>query len=145
MAKAAASSQSPLHSLFLRSAGAALFSLAVTPGLAADLALKSRPPAPRPPARFTWTSLYLGINGGYGWGRLNTSNQDGDTFALNSKGGIVGGTVGFNYQWAWFVGGVEGDLDWSGMPWSQTSPVSQDVSSGFRRPVPSPRHTKTTS
>lgn len=29
--------------------------------------------------------------------------------------------------WTWFVAGVEGDLDWSGMRWSQTSPVSQDA------------------
>jgi outer membrane immunogenic protein len=50
---------------------------------------------------------------------------------LNSKGGIVGGTVGFNYQWTWFVAGVEGDLDWSGMRWSQTSPISQDAFLGL--------------
>jgi outer membrane immunogenic protein len=50
---------------------------------------------------------------------------------LNSNGGIVGGTVGYNYRWAWFVAGLEGDLDWSGMRWRQTSPISQDAFLGL--------------
>ncbi len=123
MDKIASPRQNTFRSLILRSVIAALFSPLLTPAFAADLALKYRRPPPPPIAPFSWTGLYFGTNGGWGWGRLNTSNQDDDTFALNTSGGIVGGTVGFNYQWTWFVFGFEGDLDWSGMRWSETSPV----------------------
>src|SRR5690242_4821311 len=123
MEKIASSDKSPLQKLIFRSAAAAPFLLILTPTFAADLALKPPPLAPPRIAAFSWTGLYLGVNGGYGWGHLSTSNQAADTFALNTSGGLAGGSVGFNYQWTWFVAGVEADLDWSGMRWSQTSPV----------------------
>jgi len=91
---------------------------------AADLPM-APPPPPRapafvPPPPFTWTGFYVGINGGYSWGNINTNDNVGDTASFNSNGGIVGGTIGFNYQWNWFVAGFEGDVDWSGMKFSQT-------------------------
>jgi outer membrane immunogenic protein len=99
-------------------------SVAVSPVLAADLPPVAPPRAPAvyipPPPPFTWTGFYIGINGGYGWGNVDTTDPAGDTFSFSPKGGIVGGTVGFNYQWNWFVGGFEGDLDWSGMQWNET-------------------------
>lgn len=49
----------------------------------------------------------------------------------HSNGGIVGGTIGFNYQWTWFVAGLEGDLDWSGMRWSETSPTEEGAFLGL--------------
>lgn len=87
---------------------------------AADMPLPSSPPPaigyapiiPPPPA---WTGFYLGVNGGYGWGNLNLSNNFGSAPSFNANGGIVGGTFGFNYQWQSFVIGFEGDVDWSGM------------------------------
>ncbi|HUC51029.1 MAG TPA: outer membrane beta-barrel protein [Xanthobacteraceae bacterium] len=90
---------------------------------AADLP-QPPPPMPRAPAfvppPFTWTGFYVGVNGGYGWG--NWSDGLGDSF--NSNGGLAGGTIGFNYQWNWFVAGFEGDIDWSGMQWSQSATAS---------------------
>jgi outer membrane immunogenic protein len=95
---------------------------------AADLPMAPPPPpmAPAfvPPPPFTWTGFYVGINGGYSWGNINTNDNVGDTASFNSNGGIVGGTIGFNYQWNWFVAGFEGDLDWSGMKFSQTDTTS---------------------
>jgi outer membrane immunogenic protein len=78
------------------------------------------PFSPAPPP-FSWTGFYVGINGGYGWGNVKTDDGAGDTTALNSNGGIVGGTFGFNYQINQFVVGFDGDIDWSGMKWSQTA------------------------
>src|SRR5271154_4797124 len=78
--------------------------------LAADLpTTKGPPPAPYPPPpAFNWTGFYIGVNGG--WGFTNTHN---DSFGNNINGGLVGGTVGYNYQMGQFVIGYEGDVDWS--------------------------------
>jgi len=78
--------------------------------LAADLpTTKGPPPAPyfAPPA-FSWTGFYIGVNGG--WGFTDTHN---DSFGNNINGGLVGGTVGYNYQMGQFVIGYEGDVDWA--------------------------------
>jgi outer membrane immunogenic protein len=96
--------------------------------LAADLPPAAPPPPrapaayiPAPPPPFTWTGFYIGINGGYGWGRDATNDGAGNTPTLNSNGGLVGGTLGFNYQISQFVIGVEGDIDYSMMKFSQTA------------------------
>ncbi len=80
------------------------------PALAADL---GRPPplkaAPLLPV-FSWTGLYLGVHGGYGW-------SSSDVFGLgvlnNLKGGFAGGQIGYNYQINNFVLGIEGDGAWA--------------------------------
>ena len=79
--------------------------------LAADLpTYKSPPPPPAyaPPA-FTWTGFYIGVNGGFGF-----SDTDNASFG-HVSGGLVGGTVGYNWQMGQFVLGYEGDIDWSGV------------------------------
>jgi outer membrane immunogenic protein len=68
-------------------------------------------PPPLPPP--IWTGFYLGINGGGAWGGSQWNGVD----RFNLWGGLIGGTVGFNWQ-PWprgIVLGVEGDLDWSGV------------------------------
>jgi outer membrane immunogenic protein len=92
---------------------------------AADLPV-APPPPPRAPAfvpapPFTWTGFYVGINGGYSWNNVQTSDNVGDTASFNANGGIVGGTIGFNYQWNWFVAGFEADIDWADNKFSQTA------------------------
>src|SRR5262249_39860887 len=47
--------------------------------------------------------------------------------SFDTRGGLVGGTVGFNYQWRGLVVGLEGDLDWSGMQRNQISAISNDA------------------
>jgi outer membrane immunogenic protein len=60
---------------------------------------------------YNWTGFYLGINGGGGWGR---SQWDGiDKFDIS--GGLIGATVGYNWQWGQAVVGAEADVDWSGI------------------------------
>jgi outer membrane immunogenic protein len=63
-------------------------------------------------APYNWTGAYIGINGGGGWGRTNFSAPapSGD---FNTSGGLIGGTIGYNYQVNQAVFGLEGDLDWS--------------------------------
>jgi outer membrane immunogenic protein len=85
-----------------------------TAASAADL---GRPAPYYPPAApvyapaFSWTGFYVGVNGGGGWGRSGWDS----TGTFDVSGGLVGGTVGYNYQTGWAVFGAEGDIDWSGI------------------------------
>jgi outer membrane immunogenic protein len=86
--------------------------------LAADL-----PPAPPPPPRapaayipvmspvYNWGGIYVGINGGWGFGTSNWTATGGTTGDFDISGGLVGGTLGANFQSGPFVFGVEGDID----------------------------------
>ena len=95
--------------LFL--AGVGLLALAGA-AAAADL-----PPGPGPyykapaylPPVYNWSGFYLGVNGGGGFGSSNWDSAGG----FNMTGGLVGGTLGYNYQMGAAVFGVEGDIDWS--------------------------------
>jgi outer membrane immunogenic protein len=80
--------------------------------LAADMPLK----APVPIAIYNWTGFYIGGEGG---GSLGTSNQrspTGDVYTLgyDVRGGLAGGTFGYNWQFSSFVFGLEGDASWVG-------------------------------
>ena len=63
-------------------------------------------------APFSWTGFYVGINGGYGWGKSNQTGN-GPDFSISPKGWLAGGTLGYNLQTGAWVWGLETDLDWS--------------------------------
>jgi outer membrane immunogenic protein len=71
--------------------------------------------APPPvPVAYNWTGLYIGINGGGAFGRSRwTAPGIADTGSFNVSGGMVGGTIGYNYQSGPAVFGLEGDADWA--------------------------------
>ncbi len=97
-----------MKALFL----AVLMASAATGALAADLPTHKSPVAPMPaymPPPFTWGGLYVGINGGFGYAGL------GDTNFASPSGGLVGGTLGYNWQMGQFVFGAEGDFDYGFM------------------------------
>lgn len=82
---------------------------------AADLSAQKMPekaPAYIPPPLYTWTGFYIGANGGGGFGR-SAFHLPGESDRFDVAGGLIGGTVGFNYQLGRVVLGLEGDLDWS--------------------------------
>jgi outer membrane immunogenic protein len=90
--------------------------------LAADLPQR---PAPllSPTPVYNWTGIYVGLNGGGGWGRteaLNiiTNRFEGDTVSFS--GGVAGGTAGAQIQSGHVVLGFEADLDWAGLRGSAT-------------------------
>ena len=64
---------------------------------------------------FTWTGLYLGGHGGYGWGRLTAVDPTGVTpdSTVDTKGGVAGGQIGYLYQIGALVLGVEGTYAWA--------------------------------
>jgi outer membrane immunogenic protein len=104
-----------------------------TSALAADLPARTYTKAPVMVAPvYNWTGFYVGVNGG-GWSANSSGTLTGtDTggagilapfgvpvpFAaiglpIKSSGGLVGGTVGYNWQQANWVFGVEADGDWA--------------------------------
>ncbi len=85
--------------------------LAASAASAADLPSRYAPPvAYDPPPVFTWSGFYAGINGGFGFGSYTSG---GSNYFGNASGGLVGGTVGYNYQSGHLVAGIEADLDYS--------------------------------
>jgi outer membrane immunogenic protein len=86
-----------------------ILALSAFAGNAADLPRKGAPvykPMVSVPS-FSWTGFYVGVNGG--WLRQNVSGGILGSKATN--GGLIGGTVGYNYQLQNnIVLGVEGDL-----------------------------------
>jgi outer membrane immunogenic protein len=92
-------------------------------GTAAAADLSTRPVAPYykapvyAPVAYNWSGFYLGINGGGGWG---SSSWD-STGGFGTSGGLVGGTVGYNYQMGQAVIGLEGDIDWADINGTVTS------------------------
>ena len=68
----------------------------------------------------TWTGIYLGFNGGWGWSNSNNSNLAFTgafapftvaTSNNNANSPVFGGQAGFNYQTGSWVWGIEGDVD----------------------------------
>jgi len=87
---------------------AALLAGVASTAMAADLPSRKAPPVPAyAPPVFTWTGLYVGVNGG--WGGATGGGGD---FG-SATGGLFGGTLGYNYQIGQFVIGGETDLDWA--------------------------------
>ena len=94
----------------------AFLAVSTTTAFAADLAVKSPMPAPMAaPVIFSWTGCYIGVEGGGNWGRSEQISRSGATAGLHItggfdlSGGLVGGTVGCNYQTGSFVIGIEND------------------------------------
>src|ERR1035438_9069934 len=104
----------------------AAFTAFVSCAIAADL--PSRPayaPAPimSPVPVYNWTGIYVGLNGGYGWGSqapLNISANRFDGTSLGFSGGVFGGTAGAQIQSGHVVIGFEADLDWASFKGSST-------------------------
>jgi outer membrane immunogenic protein len=94
--------------------------------VAADLAVR-RPPPPvvraPPPMPFSWTGLYVGVNGGYGFGTAKFT----DLGSTKVKGGLAGGQIGYNLQAGQFVWGLEADGDWSGLRGSDNNLLCNGV------------------
>jgi outer membrane immunogenic protein len=105
------------------SAAVAAFAVIATANasIAADL---GRRPAQMPvkapvmysPA-YNWSGFYVGINGGGGFGNSSWDSTGG----FDVSGGLVGGTIGYNYQSGPAVFGVEGDIAWSNIRGSTTT------------------------
>jgi outer membrane immunogenic protein len=109
-----------------------LLTTAAIPALAADLPGKA-PARPAPAPVADWTGFYIGIHGGYGWGKAGL-----DDAALNSdvseelhlsepkgKGAVFGAHAGYNWQLGQrWVAGLE--IDYSAARIKDTQSASFD-------------------
>jgi outer membrane immunogenic protein len=69
---------------------------------------------PVAPPVYNWSGIYVGVNGGWGFGYAKWTNPNVPASNSNQdSGGVIGGTLGANYQMSSLVIGFEGDLDWS--------------------------------
>jgi len=104
---------------FAAAMGFAAFSSVAAPASAADLAAKPYVKAPPAPvvAMYDWTGFYIGANGGWAQSHncVDFITVLG-TFASgcgDRSGGVVGGQIGYRWQFNQFVVGVEGQGDWA--------------------------------
>ena len=87
---------------------------------AADMPRRYQAPAYPAPVYANWSGLYVGVNGGYGFGK---SNWDVPAVSPSPKGGLFGVTLGYNLQTGMWLWGIEGDVAVSGMKGSSDCPV----------------------
>jgi outer membrane immunogenic protein len=104
-------------------AGLACFLVGTTAAFAADLPVPPRqgPAAyvPVAPRVYNWQGFYIGVNGGYGFGNSNWGSPvSSGNFKVD--GGLVGGTIGDNFQYGPWVFGIEADGDWTDIKGSTT-------------------------
>src|SRR5579872_2899448 len=100
---------------YVGSASAMLLATIVSAN-AADLPSKAYAPAPVVAQVYNWTGVYVGVNGGYGWGTqdpLILFSNAFDRSSFNIAGGVFGGTAGAQIQQGYVVLGLEGDIDWA--------------------------------
>jgi len=109
--------------LFLATVSLITLSFAV-PAMAADLAARpyTKAPAPMVTAIYDWSGFYIGLNGGGGsahncWNLIDNVAA-GPIPALNegcnsATGGTFGGQIGYRWQAANWVFGLEGQGNWA--------------------------------
>jgi outer membrane immunogenic protein len=102
----------------------------VTPASAADLAARPYTKAPPPIVApiYNWGGFYIGANGGYGWSNqcidITSVNGLPNVFAegcRNAGGRVAGGQLGYRWQAASWVFGLEAQGDWANIRTSRTS------------------------
>jgi outer membrane immunogenic protein len=107
---------------------------AAGPAFAADLAPRPYVKAPPPmvAAIYDWSGFYLGINGGGGSSRDCWTATSSNGVALpnvsegchSATGGMVGGQIGYRWQAASWVFGVEAQGDWADLKGSNPSQIA---------------------
>jgi outer membrane immunogenic protein len=117
-----------MKKFFLATVGLVALGMA-GPASAADLAARpyvKAPPAPVIPV-YDWSGFYIGGNGGGGWSHtcFDVTNFRGPVAfsegCHDASGGVVGGQVGYRWQTAGWVFGVEAQGDWADLKGSNVS------------------------
>jgi outer membrane immunogenic protein len=59
---------------------------------------------------YSWSGLYFGAHGGYGWSDVNWQQEGGISARDNGEGWLAGGQIGVNLQSGRLVYGLEADI-----------------------------------
>jgi outer membrane immunogenic protein len=122
--------------------GVALMVLAIGPAVAADLRLPVKALPPPPPPIQDWSGIYVGIEGGYGWGKqdfnpaFNFFQDPPSSFifptigSVNQSGGVVGVTAGVQKQWGSVVLGLGAEVDWADITGTTTATTTNSFTEG---------------
>jgi outer membrane immunogenic protein len=117
-----------MRKVFLATLG--LAALGIAPALAADLPARAYSKAPSMVAAiYDWSGFYIGLNGGGASSHecLTITNDNGNAVVPNSEGchnatgGLAGGQIGYRWQTANWVFGVEAQGDWASLTGSNAS------------------------
>jgi outer membrane immunogenic protein len=126
--------ENTMKNFWLTTVGLAALGLA-TPASAADLAARPYTKAPPAPviAVYDWTGFYIGANGGWGqahacWDFVPVGAAIVPAGCRSGSGGIVGGQIGYRWQFSQFVVGLEGQGDWANLSSTQVVPFSTGFS-----------------
>jgi|EndMetStandDraft_7_1072992.scaffolds.fasta_scaffold85816_1 outer membrane immunogenic protein len=95
----------------------ALIALGIAPAAAADLAARPYTKAPPMAVAYNWSGFYAGVNGGWGSSRQRWDETSAG-FAIaegdhDATGGTVGGQIGYRWQAATWVFGLEAQGNWA--------------------------------
>lgn len=88
---------------------------------AADLgqAVPATPSFAQPvsPLAYNWSGFYAGLNGGYGFGRSRWTDSalGAGSGGFDMNGALLGGQLGYNWQFGSWVLGLETDADWTNL------------------------------
>ena len=101
--------------------------VSAAPASAADLA--ARPYTKAPPmiaAIYDWSGFYIGANGGWGssrncWDFLPVAGGVTPEGCHDATGGVAGGQIGYRWQSAGWVFGIEAQGDWADLRGSNAS------------------------
>lgn len=115
--------------------------LTAGPLAAADIGRTPAAPAPSPPyvaPLYDWTGFYAGAHAGPGWSSSTVRDPSGAVFAppgggvnVSGDGWLAGAQIGFNKQLGALVFGIEGDLSYTDIRGSTTSPFGANVSTNL--------------
>ena len=95
--------------------------LSTTAAFATDLGQPYYKAPPPLEGAASWAGFHLGIARGWGWGRADQTDPTGfDSGHYNANGGLVGGTLGYNWQFDQFVLELECDGSWADIHGSTT-------------------------
>src|SRR4051795_11753056 len=105
---------------------------AMAPASAADLAARPYTKAPPPmiAAIYDWSGFYIGLNGGVGWSHkcwdllqvgVTVISPGFGEGCHDASGGTVGGQIGYRWQAASWVFGLEAQGNWADFKGSNTS------------------------
>jgi outer membrane immunogenic protein len=109
---------------------------------AADMGMPLKAPPPAPPPVQDWSGVYVGLEGGYGWGKQNInpafdpflfgknsgcgysvgcSGGDPTLGSVSQSGWLGGGFAGVQKQWGSWVLGIEAQVDGGDIKGTTTS------------------------